>query len=92
VSLSLLSMNGWAAVESDLTDHLASKFQEADQVAGLVCANTSQDQDTGADSSIEYKQFFIGFVPSATFGINSVLSLQISPEITFTYEKTELPN
>ena len=86
--LCLAPLGGWADVDPAIADHLASKFQQADQIAGLISANSSQASDD--DSVVEFKQFFLGLAPSATFGINSVLDLQVAPEITFTWEKTEL--
>lgn len=87
----LFSMNAWADVDPAISDHLSLQFGQADSIAQLVVANAS-DLHGDDGSGVEFTQFFVGVAPSATFGISSVLSLQVAPEITFIFEKTELPN
>ena len=85
----MMSLNASADVDSSIADHLGSKFQQADAMASLVCTSAAPDGQPDADD-VKFTQFFVGLIPSATFGINSVLSFQVSPEITFVFEKVEI--
>lgn len=90
-ALSMLSLNAFADVDNSLADHIGSKFQQADAMAGLVCTSSAPSPDgQSAADEVRFTQFFVGFIPTATFGINSVLSFQVSPEITFVFEKVEI--
>jgi len=79
-----------AATEKTLADHISNKIQVANRAFQKVAVLMDQDQNQNIKASdIEFKQFFLGLAPTGSFGINSVVSLQVAPEITFVWEKTQ---
>ncbi len=79
-----------AAQVPTLDDYLAQTVTSADSAfEQAMQKNAGENSNDPAESGLIYKQFFLGLVPNATFGVSKVLNVQVSPEITFIWEKTD---
>jgi hypothetical protein len=72
-----------AATEPLFDDYFANTLTRADD------AFRASAPVNDAQSPVVFKQFFLGLAPSVTFGINDVLGVQVTPEVTFIWEKTD---
>lgn len=69
-------------VNTDVEEAISSKVQDASRWDEVLSSEDS--------SEVEFRQFFVGFTPSVSIGINSVLDFKVAPQITLVWEKTEL--
>lgn len=89
-SFLFLSLTASAERSPQLTEALRSQILSANQSFQLACQ--TQGMEEREEDSIELKRFFLGLTATGTFGIQNVLDLSVSPEITLIWEKTELSN
>lgn len=95
IVLGALSLPAFAANEAGLRDHLAKKIVAADQAFQDACQPGNHEgpdlpPPEGACGGIEFKQFFLGLGATASFGVSDVLDLDVSPEVTFVWEKSQV--
>ena len=87
--LSLFSINSFASSNLDLASHLTSKILAVDHAFTQASQEQRRVAPSPAGSEVEFKQFFLGFAATASFGIPNVLDIAISPEITFIWERVD---
>ena len=91
IGLGILSLHASAKTAS-LAEHISEKINVANEAFEKASAVMRSRGPIGSTDPIEFKQFMLAFAPQATFGINSVLSIQVAPEITFVWEKIDADN
>lgn len=70
------------SAKADVIPDLASYFtQKINQAQAAVCSEV--DSVTGTDQVVQ--DLDLDLIPSVSFGINSVLSLTVSPELDFVF-------
>lgn len=83
------SSAAWADdANSTLDNYLSTEITRINQAFNEASAEQSVLPQEGAES-VELRQLFLTIGPKASFGLSSVLDVEISPEVTFVWEKTE---
>jgi len=71
------SSSAYSMTDSHLIEYLSQHINEADQAF------------QASSGELECKRFFMGFSASGSVGVSGVLDLEVSPEVTLIWEKSE---
>jgi hypothetical protein len=82
LAVALFSVQAQAAVVPELSQYFEQKLDQVEQSACQV-----PDNAIIAQNNLVLQDINIDITPTVTFGINSVLSLALSPEIDFVLVK-----
>jgi hypothetical protein len=76
------------SVTEGLATHLSSLITQTNEAFDQACAAQSA-LPPESEPEVEFRQFFLTIAPQASFGLSGTLDLEVSPEVTFVWEKTE---
>jgi hypothetical protein len=77
-----------AFAEEGLATHLSSLITQTNEAFDQACAAQSA-LPSESEPEVEFRQFFLTIAPQASFGLSGTLDLEVSPEVSFVWEKTE---
>ncbi len=83
----LLLLGSPSALAADpLGDFLSQTLARTDDAFQAAAAAPAEPAAPG----VVFKQFFLGIAPKVSFGLSEVLDFEVSPDVTFVWEKTNL--